>query len=146
MKFSYLWEWFEYCLKKYARPKKKIEIKPRSTLFSEGAAKSHMDAVTVSTDCQPFPHSTAPPLSSDVEDHAHTLFQLSHPPNITSLNFRTDLVMGPSSSHMYFVLRPPSSHLGVPLDDTVSCSSILDSSLVVNEEQATNGVGVVQST
>lgn len=104
MKFSYLWDQFMYFLKKYARPKKKLEIKPRSTFFSDGAAQSHVDVVIVSTDCLPSPHSIAPPLASDVEDHPHTLFQLSYPPKITSLNFCADLVVSPSSSHMHFVL------------------------------------------
>lgn len=37
-------------------------------------------------------------------------------------------------------------HSGVPPDDVVLCSSIPDSSLVVNEEQPTDGVGVAQTT
>jgi len=37
-------------------------------------------------------------------------------------------------------------HSGVPPDDAVLCSSILDSSLVENEEQPTDGVGVAQPT
>ena len=40
IKFSYLWDWFEYFLRKYARPKKNLEILPRSTLFTNGAAQS----------------------------------------------------------------------------------------------------------
>lgn len=104
MKFSYIWDQFKHFLKKYALPKKKLEIKPHSTFFSEGAAQSHVDAVTVLTDCLPSSHSTGPPLPSDVEHHAHTLVQLSHPPNFTSLNFCTNLVVIPSSSHMHFVL------------------------------------------
>ena len=72
MKFAYLWDWFEYCLKKSTHPKKKIDVKPRSTFFVDGTVQSHVGACTVSTDCPPPSHSTTPPLPSDVEDHAHT--------------------------------------------------------------------------
>ena len=105
MKFAYLWDRFKYCLKRFARPKRKFEIKPRSTFFIDGAAQSHVDAVTVSTNCLPSSHSTAPPLPSDVEDHAHTPVHPSHSPNLTSLNFCTDLVVSPSSSHMHSFFR-----------------------------------------
>ena len=91
-------------------------------------------------------HSTFPPSPSDVEDHVFTSINSSRPPNITPINFSTELVVSPSSSHMHSFLRPPSSHLGVPLDDVVLCSSIPDSSLVVNEEHPTDGVGAAQPT
>jgi len=100
MKFSYLWNQFEYCLKKSICPKRKFEIKSWSTFFIEGSVQSHMDAVTLSTDFLPPSHSTAPPLPGDVEDHAHTPAYVSHSPNITSLNFRADLVVSLLSSHM----------------------------------------------
>lgn len=45
---------------------------------------------------------------------------------------------------MNFVPQPPSSYSVVPLDDMALCSSILDSTLVVNEDEATDGVGVAQ--
>jgi len=122
---------FDYFLKKSVRPKRKFEIKPHATFFIDGAMKSHVDAVTISADCLLPSHSTAPPLLSDVEDHPHTPVHLSHSPNITSLNFCADLVVIPLSSHMHFLLQHPSSHLGVPPDDVVLCSPILDSSLVV---------------
>lgn len=104
MKFSYLWDQFEYFLKKSSNPKKKLEIKPRSTFFINGAVQSHVDASIVSNDSLPSSHSTTPPLLSDVEGHAHTLVHLSHPPNITSLNFRADLVVISSSYHMHSFL------------------------------------------
>ena len=47
---------------------------------------------------------------------------------------------------MNFVPQPPSSHLNVPLDDIVLCSSIPDCTLVVNEDQAIDRVGVAQPT
>ena len=67
MKFAYLWGQFEYCLKKSAQPKRKLEIKPRSTLVVDGFVQYHVDAAIVTTDCPPFSHSTSPPLPSDVE-------------------------------------------------------------------------------
>ena len=47
---------------------------------------------------------------------------------------------------MHSVPQPSSSHSAVPPGDTVLCSFILDCTLVVNEEQATDGVGVAQPT
>jgi len=37
MKFNYLWDRFKYCFKKFAHPKRKLEIKPFSTFFIDGA-------------------------------------------------------------------------------------------------------------
>jgi len=47
---------------------------------------------------------------------------------------------------MYFVPQTPSSYSDDPLDDVVLCSSITDSTLVVNEDQSIDGVGVAQPT
>ena len=146
MKFSYLWDRFKYFLKKSARPKRKLEIKPRSTFFIDGVAQSHVDADTISTDYLPPSHSTAPPLPNDVEDHAHTPVHPSHSPNITSLNFHVDLVVSPLSCHMHFFSQPSSLYSANPPNDTVFFSSIPDSTLVVNEDQAIDGVGVSQPT
>ena len=103
MKFPYLWDRFKYFLNKFSHPKKNFDINPHSTFFIDGAAQSHADAAIVSTNYLPSPHSTPAPLSSDVEDHAHSIFKLAHPPNITSLNFCAILVVSPSSSHMHSV-------------------------------------------
>ena len=101
-----------------------------------------MDIVIVTNDYLSSPHQIAPPLQSDVGDQAHTSVQLSHPPNITSLNFFLDLVVSPSSCHMHFVPQPPSSYSVVPSDDIVLCSSIPDPTLIVNEDQATDRVDI----
>lgn len=146
MKFAYLLDQFAYCLKKFARPKRKLDVKPHSTFFIDGTAQSHVGAGTISTDYLPSFNSIFPPSPSDVEDHVHTYVHYSHPCNINPLNFHSELVVSPSSSHMHSVLPPPSLHPGVPPDDVVLCSSIPDSSLVVNEEQTTNRVSVAQPT
>lgn len=146
MKFTYLWDWFEYCLKKSAYSKRNLDVKTHPTFFIDGIVQSHVGSSIVSMDCLPPSHSTVPPFPCDVEDHVHTPVQPSHPPNITPLNFRTELVVSPSSSHMHSFLKSLSLHSGVPLDDVVLCSSILDSSLAVNKEQLTDGVGVTQPT
>jgi len=101
---------------------------------------------TITSDCPPSPHQTSPPLQSDARDHAYTSVQLSHPPNIISLNFHVDLVVSPSSCHTHFVAQPLSSHSVVPPYDIVFSSSILDFTLVGNEDQATDRVGVAQPT
>lgn len=104
MKFAYLWDRFKYCLKKSSRPKRKLDVKPRSTFFIDGTVQSHVGAGTISMD-SPLPsHSTIPPSPSDAEDHVRTFFHPSHPPNITSLNFCVELVVSPSSSHMHSFL------------------------------------------
>ena len=104
MKFSYLWDRFEYCLKKFSRPKRKLEMKPCSTIFIDGTAQSHVGAGTVSMDYPPPSHSTVPPSLSDAKDHVCTPVHTSHPPIITSLNFRIDLVVSSSSLHMHSFL------------------------------------------
>jgi len=92
------------------------------------------------------PHQTTPSPQSDVGEHAHTSFQLSHPPNITSLIFHADLVVKPMDCHMHVLPQPLSSCSVDPLDCTVLCSSIPESTHVVNEDQAINRVGVAQPT
>ena len=146
MKFAYLWDRFKYCIKKYPHPKRKLDIKPCSTLFIGGTLQYHVGVGTVSIDYPSPSHSIAPPLPSDVEDHAHTPIHNSHSPNITPLNFQAYLFVCPSSSYMHSFLQPPSFHSCVPLDGVVLCLSILDSSLVVNEEQPTNEVSVAKPT
>ena len=71
MKFAYLWDQFEYCLKKYTHPKRKLDVNPRSTLFVDGTAQSHVGEGTISMDYSPPFHSTVPPSPSDVEDQTH---------------------------------------------------------------------------
>jgi len=93
MKFAYLWDWFEYFLKKYAHPNRKLDVKPHSTFFVDGTAQSHAGVGTISTDCLPPSLSTVPPLPSDAEDHVRTSFHPSYPPNITPLNFHAELVV-----------------------------------------------------
>lgn len=146
MNFTYIWNRFEYCLKKFVCPKRKLDVNPRSTFFVDGIAQSYVGAGTISMDCPPPSHSTVPPSLGDVEDHVGTFVHPSHPTNITPLNFRAELVVIPSNSHMHYFLRPPSSQSGVPPDDVVLCSFIPDSSLVVNEAQPTDRVGVTQPT
>lgn len=144
MKFAYLWDRFEYFLKKSVHPKRNLDVKPCSTFFIDGTTQSHEGASTVSMGCLPPFHSIVPPSPNDAEDQVHTSLHSSHPSNITPLNFHTELVVSPSSSHMHYFIRPPSSHPGVPPNDVVLCSSIPDSSLVLNEEQPTDRVGVAQ--
>jgi len=45
---------------------------------------------------------------------------------------------------MHYVPQPPYLHSSIPFDDIILCSSILDSTLVVNKKQAIGGVGVAQ--
>jgi len=81
-----------------------------------------------------------------VGEHAYTSVQLSHYPDITPYDFRTSLVVNPLGSHMHFVPQHPYSYSDDPLDCTAFCSSVPDSTLVVNEDQSIDGVGVAQPT
>ena len=144
MKFAYLWDRFEYCLKKSARPKRKLDINPHLTFFIDGTVQSHVGVGIVLTNYLPPSHLATPPLPNDVENHAHKLIHPSLSPNITPLDFHADLVVSSSSSHMHSFLQPLSLHSGVPPDDSFLCSSILDSTLIVNKEQPTDVVSVAQ--
>lgn len=66
MKIFYLWDQFEYYVRKSSHPKEKFGFKPHSTCFTNGAVQSQMDVVTITSDCLPSPHQTAPPSQSDV--------------------------------------------------------------------------------
>lgn len=124
----------------------KKKLKPYSTYFGDGAAQSQMNTITVTSDCLPSPHQTTPPMQSDVGEHAHKLVQLSHPPTLTTLNFCLDLVGKSMSYHMHLLPQPQSPRCVDLSDCTVLCSSILESTLVVSEGQAIDGVDVAQPT
>jgi len=47
---------------------------------------------------------------------------------------------------MHYVPQPPSTYSDDPRDDIVLCFSISDSTLIVNEDQAIDKVGVAQPT
>jgi len=80
MRFYYLWDWFKYFLKKFAYPKRKLDVKPFSTFCVDGTAQSHAGAGTISMDCPPPFHSIVPPSSSDAKDHVPISVHSSHPP------------------------------------------------------------------
>lgn len=109
MKFQYLWDRFEYYLHKSLYPKINLKFKPHSAYFGDGVAQSQANIVVVTGDCLPSPHQTSPPPHSDVGEHAHTSFQMSYPPSITSLNFHADLVANPMGYHMHLLPQHPSS-------------------------------------
>lgn len=98
--------------------------------------------VTVTSDYSSSPHQIAPPLHSDTGEETHISVQLPHPSNITLLNFCVDLVVSPLICHMHFVPQSSFSYS----NDTILCFSIMDSTLVLNEYQAIDGVGTAQPT
>lgn len=79
-------------------------------------------------------------------DYAYTDVELSHPPTPPSLDTCADLACNLIGCHEDSFPQPPSPCSIDPPDCTVLCSSILDSSLVVNEDQFVEGVGVMQPT
>ena len=105
-----------------------------------------MNTVDVTSDCTLSPRQTAPPLQSDAGEHEHTFVEPSRPTDIAPSDFHEDLVMSPIAFYMYYVPQPLSSYSDHPPDDTSLCSSILDSTLVLNEDRSIDGVGVAQPT
>lgn len=96
--------------------------------------------------CPSSSHQTTPPLQNELGEHEHTFFESSCPLDIDPSNFHEDLVVSRIPFHMYFVPQNLSSHSKHPLDDTTLCSSILDCTLVLNEDRSIDGVGVVEPT
>lgn len=101
-----------------------------------------MDTFAVTSDCPPSPHQIAPPPQSDVGKNVHMPFQLSHPPTLTTLNICVDLVGKPMGCHTHLLPQPLYPRSPDPLDCTILCSSILDYTSVVNEDQAIDKVDV----
>ena len=79
-------------------------------------------------------------------DYAHTYVELSHPPTPPTLDSYTDLARKPIGCHMDSFPQPLSMRFVDPLDCTVSCSSILDSSPGVEEDEVVDGVRTKQPT
>lgn len=79
-------------------------------------------------------------------EHAHTSFELSHLPTPLALDICIDLACKPTGRHVDLLPQPLSPRFVDPLNCTMLCSSILDSTLVVNEDQVVDRVGVVQPT
>lgn len=74
------------------------------------------------------------------------LVELSHPPTLPALNVCAKLACKPASCDVDLFPQPPSPRFIDPLDCIVLCSFVLDSTLVVNEDQVVDEVGVVQLT
>ena len=82
----------------------------------------------------------------EVGEGAHTSFELSHPPTPHALDILIDLACKPIGCHVDSFPQPLSQRSVDPSDCTILCSSIPNSSLVVNEDQVVDGVSVVQAT
>jgi len=90
--------------------------------------------VIVTSDYLSSPHQIASPSQSDVGEHAPTSVQPPHPPDIAPSYFCVDVIVIHIPRHVYFVPQPPSLNWDNPPDDTVLCSSILDSTPVLNKD------------
>lgn len=77
-------------------------------------------------------------------EHAHTFVQMSHPPTLTTLNFYAYFIGKPMGYHMHLLPQPLSSCSVDPLYFTILCSTVSESTLIVNEDQAIDGVDVAQ--
>lgn len=121
-------------------------FKPLPTYFVDGVTQSQAHIVVITSDCLPSPHQIAPPPQSDVGEHSHTFFELSHPPTPPALDICANLVCKPTGCHMDLLHQTLSLHFVDPLDCTVLCSSISDSTCVVKKDEVVDGVGVVQPT
>jgi len=86
------------------------------------------------------------PCKDDVGEHSHTSVELSRPPTPPALDIYTDLACEPVGCHVDLLPQPPSPHFVDPLDYTVLCFFILDSTLIVNKDQVVDRVSVVQLT
>lgn len=102
--------------------------------------------VTVTSDFPPSPHQTTSPPQSDVGEHAHTSVQLSHPPTPLDLDICADLACKNVGCHLDLFPQPPSPCSIHSPDCTILCSYVPDSTCILNEDQAFDGVDVVQPT
>ena len=137
---------FEYLLYTSKNPQFLKSSEPRSAHFGDGTVQSQANIVAITSDYPPSPHHTTPPPQSDVGDYAHTSVELSHPPTPPTLDICADLACKLVGCHVDSFPQPPSPHSVDPLDCTILCSSVPDSSPIVNEDQVVNGVSVVQPT
>lgn len=103
-----------------------------------------MGMVTVTSDCSLSLHQTTQPRNNDVVEHAHISIQMLHSPNIISHNFHAGLATNTMGCHMCFIPKPMSLYSNDPLDCIILRSLILNSTLFVNEYQASDRVGVAQ--
>lgn len=76
-------------------------------------------------------------------DHAHTSVELSHSPTPPSLEICANLARNIVGFHVDSFPQPLSLHSVDPLNCIVLCSSILDSSRAMNEDQDVDGIGVM---
>lgn len=79
-------------------------------------------------------------------EHAHISVELSHPPTPPSLDIRVNLACKNVLHYMDLFPQPPFLHSIDPLDCTILCSFVPDSTLVVKEDQVVDGFGIVQPT
>lgn len=79
-------------------------------------------------------------------EHAHTSVELSHPPTPPALDIYIDLACKPIFFHVDSFPQPLSPRSVDPPDCTVLCSSIPDSSPIVNEDQVVDGFCFMKPT
>lgn len=109
-------------------------------------SKSKTDKVVVTSYYPCSSHQTTLAPQCEVGEGGRTSVELSHPPTPSPLDICADLACNPIGCHMDFLPQPPTLRFVDPPDCIVSCSSIPDSTLVLNEDQVIEGVGVVQPT
>lgn len=108
--------------------------------------KSKMDKVTVTSDCPSSSHQTALSPQCEVGEGARTSVDLSHPPTPLGLNICIDLACKTICCHVDLFHQPLSLRSVDPLNCTVLCSPIPESTLVVHEDRVIDRVDIAQPT
>jgi len=100
-----------------------------------------MDKVVFTSEPLSSSNQTTLDLQDEVGEVLNTSVEMSRPPTPPTLNICTDLDCNPDGCHEVLSSQPPSSGSFDPLDFTVLCSPVLDSTSVFHDDQVVNGVG-----
>lgn len=138
--WKFLRERFHYLLHISENPQVLESFKPLPTYLSVRDAKSKMDKVIVTSDCPSSSHQTALALQCEVGEGAHPSVELSHPPTPLALEFYVDLACKTFGCHVDLFPQPLSPRSVDPPDYIVLCSPVLESTLVVHEDQVIDGI------
>jgi len=105
-----------------------------------------MDKVTVRSDSLSSSDQTTLAPQCEVGAGARTSVEMSHPSTPPAIDIYTDLACKPVGRHVDLLPQHPSPCSSYPPDCIVLCSFVLNSTLIVNEDQVVDRFGVMQPT
>jgi len=144
---KFLSEIFQYLVHISENPHELESFKPLPVYLDVRASKLERDKVVVQSDPLSPSHQIALAPQDEVGELVNLPVELPpSPPTLPALDFYIDLDCNPDGCHMVSSLRLPSTSSFDPSDFSVLCSSVVNSTCDVDEDQVMEGASVGNPT